>query len=340
MPDDIHLLSEKTETSIRYPFGSDFESILSLIGDAVISTDENGLIVMYNLAAEALFGYSPLEILGRSIDVLIPMRFQDQHREHHGRFFGASVATSRTMAAGREVQGRRNDGTEFSVEVSLSRQSINGNKVGTAVIRDVSIRIGQEKQRLLIANEVAHRLRNTMAIINSIVALTANGSSSVGEFQTALLGRFAAISRTHDSLIRSSWTEANLRDLIESELAPYQNTNRKITFEGPDVAIDRDVAVALALAFHELATNASKYGALSTPTGQLHIRWMVTGTETRVLKLNWQETGGPMVVPPTTKGFGSALISSSASAQGGTAELIYHPTGISCVLKLPLVHTR
>ena len=182
MPDDIHLLSEKTETSIRYPFGSDFESILSLIGDAVISTDENGLIVMYNLAAEALFGYSPLEILGRSIDVLIPMRFQDQHREHHGRFFGASVATSRTMAAGREVQGRRNDGTEFSVEVSLSRQSINGNKVGTAVIRDVSIRIGQEKQRLLIANEVAHRLRNTMAIINSIVALTANGSSSVGEF--------------------------------------------------------------------------------------------------------------------------------------------------------------
>lgn len=336
MPHNDQLLSKKSEISPRYPFGSDFQDILSLIGDAVISIDENGLIIMYNLAAEGLFGYSAEEVLGRPIDALIPVRFQDQHREHHGRFFTANIATSRTMAAGREVQGRRNDGIEFAIEVSLSRQLIDGNQVGTAVIRDVSIRIGQEKQRLLIANEVAHRLRNTMAVINSIVALTAKGSSSVAEFQNALLGRFAAISRTHESLIRSSWTEAKLCDLIETELAPYQNIDRKITIDGPDLAIDREIAVSLALAFHELATNASKYGALSTPTGQLHIHWMVTGTETRILELNWQEAGGPMVVPPTKLGFGSELISISLSGHGGTAKLTYPPAGVNCAFILPL----
>ena len=94
--------------------------------------------------------------------------------------------------------------------------------------------------------------------------------------------------------------------------------------------------MALALAFHELATNASKYGALSTPTGQLHIHWMVTGTETRILKLNWQETGGPMVVPPTKLGFGSELISIILSGYGGVAELTYPPAGVNCAFILPL----
>lgn len=336
MPHNDHMLSKNGEISPRYPFGSDFQDILSLIGDAVVCTDQNGLIIMYNLAAGGIFGYSSNEVLGQSIDLLIPVRFQPQHRESHGRFFAADVATRRAMAADREVQGRRKDGTEFAVEVSLSRQLMDGHQIGTAVIRDVSIRIGIEKQRLLVANEVAHRLRNTMAVINSIVALTGKNSLSVAEFQNALLGRFAAISRTHESLIRTSWTEASLRDLIESELAPYQSIDCRIKLEGSDVAIDREVAVALALAFHELATNASKYGALSTPIGHLHIHWVVTGIEARKLILHWQETDGPTVVPPTRLGFGSELISTSLRGHGGTAELTYPPEGVSCALTLPL----
>ena len=339
MSQELDLKSKRAATTPRYPFGAHFQDILAFIGDAVVSTDHNGLIIMFNLAAEGLFNYSSTEVLGQSIDVLIPTRFRDQHREDHGRFLAADITTRRAMAAGREVQGRRKDGTEFAVEVSLSRHFMDGHEVGTAIIRDVSVRIGEEKQRLLVANEVAHRLRNTMAVINGVVALTAKDTLSVAEFQTALLGRFAAISRTHESLIRSSWVEAGLRDLLESELAPYRSEDRKITLEGPDLAIDQEIAVALALVFHELATNASKYGALSNATGQLEIQWQVTGTEKRLLELIWQETGGPTVVPPTKTGFGSELISTNLSGCGGTAALTYLAGGVICILTLPLAST-
>ena len=320
----------------RFPFGDDFQDILSLIGDAVVITDASGKIILFNRAAEVLFGYSSTEVLGHLIDVLIPVRFQNQHREDHSRFITAHVAARRAMGAGREVPGRRKDGTEFAVEVTLSRQLIDGHHIGTAVVRDVSDRIVEETQRQIVADEVAHRLRNMMAVVTSIVSLTERGASSAAEFKNALLGRFAAISRTNESLIRRSWSEASLRELIESELAPYQSEDGRIVLEGPDIAIDREVAVHLALVFHELATNASKYGALSTPTGRIEVRWRATVSEKRALELMWQETGGPAVSPPTRRGFGSKLISESLRGHQGEAELTYLAAGVSCSLRLPL----
>ena len=320
----------------RFPFGADFQDILSLIGDAVVITDTSGKIILFNRASESLFGYSSTEVLGNLIDVLIPVRFQDQHREDHGRFIAAHVAARRAMGAEREVLGRRKDGTEFAVEVTLSRQLIDGHPIATAVIRDVTDRKVEEKQRQMVAEEVAHRLRNTMAVVNSIVSLTARAASSAAEFKNALLGRFAAISRTNESLIRHSWNNASLRELIESELGPYQCEDGRIVLEGPDIAIDREVAVALALVFHELATNASKYGALSTPTGRIEVRWRATVSEKRWLELKWQETGGPVVSPPTRRGFGTELISKSLRGHQGEAELTYLAAGVSCSLRLPL----
>lgn len=336
MPRDAHRQLKNMVAGPRFPFGSDFQDILSLIGDAVVSTDDNGLIIMFNLAAAKVFGYSSAEVLGQSIDILIPAHFQDQHRTSHARFFAASVGTRRAMAPGREVQGRHKDGTDFAVEVSLSRQFVGGQQVGTAVIRDVSIRIGEEKQRLLVANEIAHRLRNSMAVINAIVTLTARDSSSVDEFQNALLGRFAAISRTHESLIHRAWVEADLRELLESELAPYLTKKPQIALHGPDVAIDREVAVALALVFHELATNASKYGSLSTEAGQLAVDWQIIVSKKRLLEVIWQEVGGPVVALPKRRGFGSELISSNLIGHGGKATLNYLPAGLKCTLTLPL----
>ena len=336
MPRDAHRQLKKTATGPRFPLGSDFQDILSLIGDAVVSTDDNGLIIMFNLAAEGVFGYSSAEVLGQSIDILIPVQFQDQHRTDYARFVAARVGMRRAMAPGREVQGRHKDGTEFAVEVSLSRQFVGGQQVGTAVIRDVSIRIGEEKQRLLVANEVAHRLRNSMAVINAIVTLTARDSSSVDEFQNALLGRFAAISRTHESLIHRAWVEADLRELLESELAPYFTKNRQIALQGPDIAVDKEVAVALALVFHELATNASKYGSLSIEAGRLAVHWQVVVSKRRLLEVIWQETGGPAVVLPKRRGFGSELISSNLIGHGGKATINYLPAGLKCTLTLPL----
>ena len=337
MQNNHHPKLGKTLIEPRFPFGADFQAILSLIGDAVVSTDSDGQIILFNRAAEGFFGYSTSEILGQSIDVIIPMRFHDQHREDHRRFISARVETRRTMGAGREVLGRRKDGTEFAVEVTLSRHLIDGRSIGTAVIRDVNDRKVDEKQRELVANEVAHRLRNAMAVVTSIVSLTARAASSTAEFKDALLGRFAAISRTNEALIRRSSSEASLRELLESELEPYQCDDGRISLEGPDIAIDREVAVALAMVIHELATNASKHGALSTPTGRLEVQWQDTAPDKRVLEMTWRETGGPAVSPPTRRGFGSELIAKSLRGHGGKAELKYLAGGVECVLRLPLV---
>lgn len=336
MQEDYGRQAARSLVGPRLPFGKDFESILSLIGDAVVSTSNSGQIILLNRAAELLFGYSAFEIIGHPIDVLIPERFHNRHGEEYLQFFASDVATRRAMAAGREVLGRRKDGTEFAIEVSLSRQHIDGHHIATAVIRDVSDRKVEEKQRRLIADEVAHRLRNTMAVINSIVSLTARSASSAADFKTMLLGRFAAISRTNESLIRRAWIEASLRELIESELAPYRSDDARITLDGPDIAIDRDAAVAMALVFHELATNASKYGALSVSTGRLHVRWQIANSNKRVLEVTWQETGGPLVVPPTRRGFGSELISSNLRGHGGETEITYLAAGVTCSLRLPL----
>ncbi len=319
----------------EFPFGEDFQTILSLIGDGVVSTDQDGRIILFNRAAEDIFGYTMNEVLGCSIDTLIPARFHDHHREDVKRFCSSNAPLRRSMGAGREVLGRRKDGQELAIEATLSRQMIGGQHIVTAVVRDVSDRKTVERQGQVVANEVAHRLRNTMAVVDSIVTLTARTAPSVAEFKEALLGRFAAISRTNDSLIRGSWTEASVRLLLETELAPYQDSEGKITLTGPDISIDGHVAVALALVLHELATNAAKYGALSTSAGLLRVDWQVSADAIPLFELIWEERGGPTVVAPTRRGFGSELIARSLGPHGGKAASTYAPQGVNCLIRLP-----
>lgn len=320
----------------EFSFRADFEEILALIGDGVVSVDHDGRIILFNRAAEEIFGYKMSEVLGRSIETLIPTRFHDHHLEEVSRFCALDAPLRRSMGAGREVLGRRKDGQELAIEATLSRQMIGGEHIVTAVVRDVNDRKIVEKHHRVVANEVAHRLQNTMAVVNSIVTLTARTAPSVIEFKEALLGRFAAISRTNDSLIRGSWTEASVRLLLETELAPYGDEAGKIMLTGPDLGIDGHRAVALALVLHELATNAAKYGALSTPAGLLRVFWRVAAGTRSLLELIWEERGGPAVIPPTRRGFGSQLIARSLVPHGGEAASTYAPHGVNCIIRLPL----
>lgn len=137
------------------------------------------------------------------------------------------------------------------------------------------------------------------------------------------------------TLIRGSWTEASVRLLLETELAPYQDSEGKITLTGPDISIDGQVAVALALVLHELATNAAKYGALSTSAGLLRVDWQVSADAIPLFELIWEEQGGPTVVAPTRRGFGSELIARSLGPHGGKAASTYAPQGVNCIIRLP-----
>jgi PAS domain S-box-containing protein len=131
---------QELEPLSLFPFGPEFHSILSLVGDGVVSADQNGRIVLFNRAAEEIFGYNLDEVLGRPIDLLIPMRFHERHREDFAQFFSSLVPLRRSMGAGREVMGLRKDGGELSVEATLSRQMISGHPIVTVVVRDVSDR--------------------------------------------------------------------------------------------------------------------------------------------------------------------------------------------------------
>ena len=325
---------------LTLPLNRDFQTILSLIGDGVISTDAHGRIVLFNRAAEQIFGYGMDEVLGHSIETLIPTRFHDQHRHDVILFCSPDTPLRRPMGAGREVLGRRKDGKELPIEATLSRQMIGGQPIVTAVVRDVSDRKTVEDHRQVVATEVAHRLANTMAVVGSIVTLSARGALSVVEFKKALLGRFDAISRTNESLIHGSWTEATVRSLLESELAPYRGDEGQITLIGPDICVDGQIAVALALVLHELATNAAKYGALSTTEGVLTVNWQGSAQSTSLVDLIWTERGGPAVVLPTRRGFGSELIARSLGAHGGKAVSTYEPEGFKCIISLPAASVR
>ncbi len=211
--------------------------------------------------------------------------------------------------------------------------------VGGRIVRmsgvtiDITDRKDAEERQILLAREVDHRARNALAVAQSIVRLTR--ASSIDEYVTAVEGRIGALARSHALLSDSRWQGADLGTIVEEELAPYRATGRdKVIIAGPKVVLKPATAQSLALALHELATNAAKYGPLSAPMGQVRLTWDVRSEN---LVLEWLETGGPPVEPPSTKGYGSRLI--NAGIEGllnGAATFDWRRDGLHFSLSVPL----
>lgn len=190
----------------------------------------------------------------------------------------------------------------------------------------------EHRQRLLI-NELNHRVKNTLATIQSIAALTARRSSSVEDFMGLFEARLIALSDTHNLLTANGWERARLRDLMRQEFRPYAED--RVRMEGPDVMLEAEQSLSMGLVLHELVTNAAKYGALSCPDGApgwVDVRWTDVG-EDGVVVLDWVEHGGPVVAPPTRSGFGSRLIDTSVRGTlGGSATMDYAEGRLHCRL--------
>ena len=280
--------------------------LLELIADGVVSTDEEGRIILFNRAAEELFGYGRDEILGRPVDILLPERARGAHREALAAFAGSPAGGYRIMGQGREVTGRRKSGKEFAAEASLSRRRAGGRMILTAVIRDISARRRAEEQQLILSRELAHRFKNMMAVITSIISLTARSAPSKEALVVSLRGRLETLARAQERLLESETRSADLRSLIEGEISPYRaRSGANFRLIGEPCVIGPGQVANLALALHELATNAAKYGALSCATGRVTIEWsMADGS----LLLSWREAGGPPPRKPAGDGFGTELI--------------------------------
>jgi PAS domain S-box-containing protein len=201
---------------------------------------------------------------------------------------------------------------------------------------DVTDRVRGEVQQKLLVDELNHRVKNTLATVQSIAAQTLRTSPNPEDFRKAFEARLMALSSAHDLLTASSWRQAGLRDVILIELRPHGIERYRL--DGPDVPLAPAEALRLSLIFHELATNAAKYGALANTDGCVRVSWRVEpGPEAARLVLDWSEVGGPPVTSPTRRGFGSRLIERSLQAEsGGAAVMTYASEGLRCRLSVPL----
>jgi PAS domain S-box-containing protein len=194
-----------------------------------------------------------------------------------------------------------------------------------------------ERQGLLIA-ELDHRVKNLLARVAVISSYTRLGSSSVDEFVQVLDRRIHSMAAAHSLLSQNRWNGVNLADLVDSQLAPYA-TAANMTIGGPDVVLGPTVTQAVAMALHELVTNAVKYGALSSPNGHVSVKWNrqpADGASTRV-KIEWRENGGPPVAPPAKSGYGTSLIREMIPHElGGAVDLAFVTEGVCCEIDVPL----
>jgi PAS domain S-box-containing protein len=204
--------------------------------------------------------------------------------------------------------------------------------VGTNV--DITARKAAEHHQQLLINELNHRVKNTLAIVQSIAWQSLRSGGVSRSVREAFEGRLAALAAAHDILTRRNWEGGGIGQILANAVAPHDPGEGRLTARGPALDLEPKTAVALALAMHELATNAVKYGALSTPDGRVKVVWTVGDGR---LCLSWCETGGPPVVGPVRRGFGARLLEQGLSAElRGPVRLDFRPEGLLCSVEAPL----
>jgi two-component sensor histidine kinase len=195
-----------------------------------------------------------------------------------------------------------------------------------------------EAQQGMLLAELNHRVKNTLAIVQSIATQTLRHAASAEAFRTGSEARIMALAEAHNLLTESHWGGASLKDIVERVLIPYSDEERRrYQLPADDVQVGPKAAVSLVMAFHELATNAAKYGALSNGEGSLRVDWKVSvDTEPPRLFVKWEESGGPLVKAPSRQGFGSRLIRGLAQETAGQVQLDFARTGLVCTVDMPL----
>jgi two-component sensor histidine kinase len=187
-----------------------------------------------------------------------------------------------------------------------------------------------EAQQHLLNEELSHRLKNVLAVVQSVVSQTLRQASDLPSANAALSARLVALGHATSVLTANSWSSADMMTMIRKVLGPHGELGSRIIADGPPLTLNPRGALAFALALHELATNAAKYGALSNETGRIELTWAIENVEGMPhLRLVWQEVGGPAVVPPNRRGFGSTMIERSLKSYfRGEARMEYHPNGL------------
>jgi PAS domain S-box-containing protein len=309
-----------------------FESFFEQSRDAIIVADETGKIDRVNPAAEIMFGLSRERMLGQPIEMLLP-----EHFRHYMK-----GAKTRPIGIDLQLSAQRADGSEFPVDMMSSPIEIGQRRWVLTVVRDLTERRRVEAQAQLLMRELNHRTKNIFSVVLAMAQRTV--ASSPQEFVSRFSERIQGLSASHDLLVRNEWQSVPLAQLVRSQLAHFGDLlESRISVRGPDLRITVAAAQAIGIALHELATNAGKYGALSTGTGHVDIAWRLEGAGAggRRFIMEWREDGGPTVVAPTRRGFGwSVLCQLTKVSLGADVTLEFAPTGVVWRLGCPADRVR
>jgi PAS domain S-box-containing protein len=301
---------------------------------AAMEIDSNLKIIGWYRSAERTVGYPASAMLGLSLPDAPFIR-----PDGDGTAFLSGMNTLLDGAADRRAMQThsfiRADGALREGEWYCSSLAGSGGRPGSVMIELLDVterRRAEDTQRLLIG-ELNHRVKNTLATVQAIASQGFRHARSEREFQDAFTGRLQALARAHSMLSATTWERASLRALIADQVAIGAVSEDRLLLDGPDVDLPPELALRFSLIFHELATNAHKYGALSNATGTVRLAWRYEGG---ILSLEWSEQGGPPVSPPERRGFGSTLIEHSMAADGARITAEFAPEGVCWRMTLPL----
>ena len=309
---------------------SDF-SLLKSLPIGLLVANSGARIISVNNYVEQMLGYNRDELLGQSVEVLVPERLRIEHADLRKVF--AASPRERPMGAGRDLCARRWDGTEIPVEIGLKPIRREGRNYVLAVMVDISERKRLEERQRLLIGELNHRIQNLFGVVQSVALQSLRGDRSLEDAREAFIERLHSLGRTYTMMTEREWRDAPLRQIVAAETSAFAD---RVNLAGTNVMVREKAAQSLAMILHELTTNAVKYGALSVPAGRVDVRWSVGGDDcSDMFVLSWQETGGPTVVPPTVTGYGRKIIENTIR-RIGKYQVEYAPPGLKFWMEAPL----
>jgi two-component system CheB/CheR fusion protein len=286
-------------------------------------------IIQWNRGSEELYGFSRDEAVGkhkeRLLKTVVPgSSFQELR---------AALEANGTWSG--EIIHHSKDGKELVVESQIELMVLDGRRLVLESTRDITDRKRWDERQRLLLNELTHRVKNTLTVVQSMARQTLRHSNSTEAFLERFDGRLSALSRAHRLLVETHWEGAELGSLAKNQLEAYLGDGGRIRLMGEPVVLSPELATPFGLVLHELATNAAKYGALSSPDGHVRLSWEIQPrNEGQSLRVVWRECDGPPVVPPEGNGFGSILIGMSLPEAAVQHEFL--PEGVVCTIDLPL----
>jgi PAS domain S-box-containing protein len=285
----------------------------------------DGVVIWANKAELDMLGYGKEEYIGRHI--------AEFHADAPVIGDILRRLTSRETLYEYEARLRAKDGSIKNVLIN-SNVLWEGDKFihTRCFTRDVTERTKSRQQLTTLAREVEHRAKNILATVQAVVSLSEGATPAA--LKAAIVGRIHALANIHSLFIDTHWANADLRTFVTQELSPYQQDGKaQFTIDGPSLLLAPDVAQAVAMTVHELATNAAKYGALSVREGHVAVTW---SRENDKAVLHWVETGGPAVSKPTRRGFGTRVVGSMIEQLKGEQRVDWCPEGLCCEIRIPL----